>query len=96
MASSPKVLITLFLLGRYNHYLDKMDNPVNVNIDTMTAALLSTMPNPVSRDALLDKYTVRKDNPKFDKTTASLLTTGDWFAQISEVLEFTETSTGSF
>jgi len=96
MQSSPKVLITLFLLGRYNHYLDLMDNTSGKNLDTATAALLSTLPNAKLRDALFDKYVERKNDPKFEAVTASLLTSGDWFAHISEVLEFTETSTGAF
>jgi hypothetical protein len=97
MASSPKVLITLFLLGRYNHYLDKMDNPKDVNLDTATAALLSTMPNVKIRDKLFDKYMERKMvMGEEGQITASVLTTGDWFANISETLEFTESSTGAF
>ena len=97
MASSPRTLITLFLLGRYNHYLDKMDNPSDINLDTTTAALLSTLPNKIARDVLFDSYKKRKEDPKVENVvTASILTTGDWFAQLSDTLEFTEKSTGGF
>jgi len=96
MGSSPKTLITLFLLGRYNHYLDIMDDPKGKNLDTATAALLSTMPNIKIRDKLFDDYILRKKDPEVEATTASLLTTGDWFAQLSDTLEFTERSTGGF
>jgi hypothetical protein len=94
MGSSPKTLITLFLLGRYNHYLDQMDNPKDINLDTATAALLSTMPNIPIRDVLFKTYLERKNNPNIEVITASILTTGDWFAALSETLEFTERSTG--
>lgn len=96
MQSSPKVLITLFLLGRYNHYLDQMDNPDGLDLDSATAALLSTLPNAVLRDKLFKDYVERKKDSKIGGITASLLTSGDWFAHISEVLEFTETSAGAF
>jgi hypothetical protein len=76
-----------------------MDDPKapNFNLDASTAALLSTLPNIPLRDRLFDTYVKRKtDWGDEGFVTASLLTSGDWFAHISEVLEFTETSTGAF
>lgn len=94
---SPKVMYTFFLLSECKNYLAAMRQPDGINIDTTTTSLLAFCPDVPTRDKLWNEYIRRKSDPAVgNAVTASILTIGDFQAYLSEVLEFTETSTGGF
>jgi hypothetical protein len=95
LSGSPKMMYTYFLLNQCAKYLDAMKQPKDVNVDTTTTSLLAFCPDVARRDALFDKYESRKKQMESD-VTASILTIGDFQAYLSEVLEFTEKSSGGF
>jgi hypothetical protein len=98
LGGSPKMMYTYFLLNQCTKYLDAMKTPDKIDVDSATASLLAFCPDTKRRDELLDKYQARKKDPTIGKNvvTASILTIGDFNAYLSEVLEFTEKSTGAF
>jgi len=93
---SPKNMVTFFLLSRCTEFSRAMQKPDDVDVDAMTADLLSYCPEVNRRNTLWDKYMDRKKDPKTKNPTAAILTKGDFWAYICEVLEFTEKSTGGF
>jgi hypothetical protein len=98
LGGSPKMMYTYFLLNQCTKYLDAMKDPEKINIESATSSLLAFCPDTKRRDQLLDKFEERMNDPKLKKSkiTASILTIGDFNAYLSEVLEFTEKSTGAF
>lgn len=97
LGGSPKMLFTFFLLQRAGKYLDAMMNPEKIDIETATASLLAFCPDITTREKLFKEYKERvKDTKNFSKETASILAISDFQAYLSEVLEFTEKSTGGF
>lgn len=97
LAGSPKMMYTYFLLQRAGKYLDAMLNQIDEEtLETATASLLAFCPDVKKRDELFDNYVRRKQDPEVGKKTASILTIADFQAYLSEVLEFTEKSTGGF
>ena len=96
LGGSPKMMYTYFLLNQCAKYLDAMKDPDKINVDSATASLLAFCPDVTRRDQLFDKYVDRKKDPKMKEVTASILTIGDFQAYLSEVLEFTEKSSGAF
>jgi hypothetical protein len=99
LTGSPKNMATYFIMVEFQEFSRniRVKSP-NIDIDAMTADLLSYCPDTKKRDELLDRYVKRKDDPKIDKSqiTAAILTKGDMWAYICEVLEFTEKSAGAF
>ena len=96
IGGSPKMMYTFFLLSECKNYLAAMKTPNNVNVDTTTNSLLAFCPDVATRDRLFSSYIRRKEKEQLDDVTASILTIGDFQAYLSEVLEFTESSTGGF
>jgi len=97
LSGSPKMMYTYFLLNQCAKYLDAMKQPKEVNVDSATTSLLAFCPDVARRDMLFDAYIKRKMDPKIENAvTASILTIGDFQAYLSEVLEFTEKSSGGF
>jgi hypothetical protein len=97
MKGSPKMMYTYFLLYRCGKYLDGMEQPKNINVDTATASLLAFCPDVNTRNKMWKAYHERKkDKDVGNDVSASILTIGDFQAYLSEVLEFTESSTGGF
>ena len=93
---SPKNMVTFFLLSRCTEFSRAMQKPDDIDVDAMTADLLSYCPEVSRRNTLWDKYMERKKDPKMKNLTAAILTKGDFWAYICEVLEFTEKSSGAF
>jgi hypothetical protein len=97
LGGSPKMMYTYFLLNQCAKYLDAMKNPDKIDLESTTASLLAFCPDITRREKLFKDYKERvKDTKNFSKETASILTIGDFQAYLSEVLEFTEKSTGGF
>jgi hypothetical protein len=96
LGGSPKNMYLFFLLQRAGKYLDAMMNPDGINVGTATASLLVFCPNEKKRDEFLDKFHTLSKDPNVGINTASILTVGDFQAYISQVMEFTDTSTGGF
>lgn len=96
LGGSPKMMYTYFLLNQCTKYLDAMKTPDKIDVEAATASLLAFCPDTKRRDKLLDDFKERCNDPKLKKSivTASILTIGDFNAYLSEVLEFTEKSTG--
>jgi hypothetical protein len=92
---SPKNMVTFFLLNECREFSRAMQKPDGVDIDSMTADLLSYCPEITRRDQLWDSYIDRKKKIE-SQTTAAILTKGDFWAYICEVLEFTDRSAGAF
>jgi len=96
LTGSPKMMYTYFLLNQCAKYLDAMQNPKNINVDSATAALLAFCPDVPKRNQFWDAFVERKKDTEVGTITASILTIGDFQAYLSEVLEFTEKSAGVF
>lgn len=93
---SPKNMVTFFLLSRCTEFSHAMQKPDDIDISAVTADLLSYCPETKARDKMWDAFVERAKDPKIGKVTAAILTKGDFWAYICEVLEFTEKSTGGF
>ena len=98
---SPKNMVTYFLLNRCNEFSRDIKTH-EVDVSAMTADLLSYCPEIKRREEMWEKFVERKEDPKVDgskaykELNAAILTKGDFWAYICEVLEFTERSTGGF
>jgi len=94
---SPKNMVTYFLLNRCNEFSRAMQDPEKVDISAMTADLLSYCPEVTRREKMWEDFVIRKKTGEGNKeVNAAILTKGDFWAYICEVLEFTERSTGGF
>jgi hypothetical protein len=99
---SPKNMVTYFLLNRCNEFSRDIKQHDNVDVSAMTADLLSYCPEITRREKMWQDFTDRKadtaveSNSKKRELNAAILTKGDFWAYICEVLEFTERSTGGF
>jgi len=96
LGGSPKMMFTYFLLNQCAKYLDAMQQPKDINVDSATASLLAFCPDVPKRDQFWKDFVERKKDSEMGTITASILTVGDFQAYLSEVLEFTEKSGGAF
>jgi hypothetical protein len=103
MQSSPSTIFTFFLFHRWDVYLDAMMTPDKIDIDSTTASLLSTCVDEDQRNKFWKQYMDKKEelnktgkfNPGAAAITASILTSGAFFAWVAEACEFVEKSTGA-
>jgi len=99
---SPKNMVTYFLLNRCNEFSRDIKQHDSVDVSAMTADLLSYCPEVRKREEMWKDFVKRKDDEevkgtaKYKELNAAILTKGDFWAYICEVLEFTERSTGGF
>jgi len=93
---SPKNMVTYFLLNRCNEFSRAMQDPDKVNVEAMVSDLISYCPDIPARTKMWNDYLKRKKDPGSSETNAALLTKGDFWAYICNVLEFTEESTGGW
>lgn len=92
---SPKNMVTYFLLNRCNEFSRAMLDPDKVNVESMTADLLSYCPDISVRTRMWKDFVKRKGEPG-GALNAALLTKGDFWAYICSILEFTEEATGGW
>lgn len=103
MSSSPSTIFTFFLFHRWDVYLDAMMKPQEIDVDSATASLLSTCVDGDRRNDFWKKYMDKKEElsrsgkftPEASAITASILTSGEFFAWVAEACEFVEKSTGA-
>ena len=99
---SPKNMVTYFLLNRCNEFSRDIKQHENVDVSAMTADLLSYCPEVKKREEMWSMFVKRKDDTQIESNSrkrelnAAILTKGDFWAYICDVLEFTERSTGGF
>ena len=72
-----------------------MQDHEKVDVTAMTADLLSYCPDVKKRDKMWEDFIERKKKGA-QELNAAILTKGDFWAYICEVLEFTERSAGGF
>lgn len=103
MSSSPSTIFTFFLFHRWDVYLDAMMKPNEIDVDSTTASLLSTCVDGDRRNEFWKKYMDKKKelsasgdfDPSTASITASILTSGEFFAWVAEACEFVEKSHGA-
>jgi hypothetical protein len=92
---SPKTLYLFFLLNLCSRYFEVMRAGEQFDVDSATASLVAFCPDREKREALWKMYVDEKTKTN-SSITASVLVVGDLISYLSEIMEFTEKSTGGF
>ncbi|MCJ7425057.1 hypothetical protein MUP01_12450 [Candidatus Bathyarchaeota archaeon] len=88
-------------MNRCNEFSRDIKQHDNVDVSAMTADLLSYCPEVKTREKMWQDFVKRKEedgegSKQHKELNAAILTKGDFWAYICDVLEFTERSTGGF
>jgi hypothetical protein len=97
---TPSQVYLLFVLSLCKTYFNSVVSLDSRQIDGATAALISFVPDRETRNRLWTEYTQKKNQYESSGDTntlgASVFAVGEVVSHLSEVLEFTTTSSGAF
>ncbi len=97
---TPSQIYLLFVLSLCKSYFNAVVTLDNRQIDAATAALISFVPDRETRNRLWDEYTKKKilyeGSGEPSTLGASVYAVGEVVSHLSDVLEFTTTSSGAF